>query len=76
MLGGQQIPAAARATLLGQALTVQYSLNPVERDILQSLDKPVAVADLLAVADKCNVDKSAVLAAIDSLQRHGLVRMI
>lgn len=76
VLGGQQIPAAARATLLGQALTVEYSLNPVERDILQSLDKPVAVADLLAVADKCNVDKSAVLAAIDSLQRHGLVRMI
>jgi hypothetical protein len=37
------------------------------------LEKPVAVSELLAVADKCNMDKNAVLAAIDSLQRHGLV---
>ena len=73
VLGGQQIPATARATLLGQALTVEYPLDPVERDILQSLEKPVAVSDLLAVADQCNMDKNAVLAAIDSLQRHGLV---
>jgi hypothetical protein len=76
VLGSEQILATARATLLGQALTVEYPLNPVERDILQSLDKPVAASDLLAVADKCNVDKSAVLAAIDSLQRHGLVSVI
>jgi hypothetical protein len=76
VLGGQQIPATARATLLGQALTVEYPLDPVERDILQSLEKPVAVSDLLAVADQCNMDKNAVLAAIDSLQRHGLISVI
>jgi DNA-binding MarR family transcriptional regulator len=45
----------------------------VERDILQSLDKPVAISDLLAVGDKVGIDRKAVVAALDSLQRRGLV---
>jgi len=75
VLGPQQIPASARATLLGQALTVEHTLDPVERDILQSLDKHVAISDLLAVGDKVGIDRKAVLAALDSLQRRGLVSL-
>ncbi|HEV8041397.1 MAG TPA: methyltransferase [Bryobacteraceae bacterium] len=75
VLGSEKIPATARATLLGQALTVEYPLDPVERDILQSLDKPVAISDLLAVGDKVGIDREAVLAALDSLQRRGLVSL-
>jgi len=76
VLGSEQIPATARATLLGQALTVEHPLDPVERDILQSLDKPVAISNLLDVGDKVGIDRKAVLAALDSLQRRGLVSVI
>jgi SAM-dependent methyltransferase len=71
VLGGQ-IPAAVRATPLGKALTVEYSLDPAEREILIGLEKPLAVAELVALLG-CNIDKSKVLTAIDSLQRRGLV---
>jgi methylase of polypeptide subunit release factors len=65
-----QIPTAARATLLGRALTVEHSLNPVEREILASLDKPAVLSDLAALL---NLERTAVVAAVDSLQRHGLL---
>ena len=67
---GSQIPTAVRATLLGRALTVEHSLNPVEREILVRLDKPAAVSELPAML---SLDKTAVLAAVDSLQRRGLL---
>ena len=65
-----QIPGAARATLLGRALTVEHSLNPVEREILVRLEKPAAASDLPA---KLNLDKTTVLEAVNSLQRRGLL---
>ncbi len=67
---GAQVPASARATPLGRALTVEYTLGPVERDILNRLGQPVAVSELLAAL---KVEREAVLAAIDSLRRRGLV---
>jgi len=73
---GTQIRAAARATLLGQALSVEHQLDPVEREILHRLEKPVAVSELLGVAWGNNADQTAVLAAIDSLQRRGLVHVM
>ena len=48
---GSQIPTSARATLLGRALTVEHTLNPVERQILLSLDKPSAC---LGIASDCS----------------------
>ena len=65
-----QIPTAARATLLGRAVTVEHSLNPVEREILVRLEKPLLVSELPAML---NFDRNAVLEAVDSLQRRGLV---
>ena len=70
---GTQIRAPARATLLGQALAVEHQLDPLERDILHHLEKPAAVSELLAIARAGNIGESTVLAAIDSLQRRGLV---
>jgi hypothetical protein len=67
---GSEIPAAARATPLGRALTVEYTLGPVEREVLNRLGQPVAVAELLA---SLNIERNAVFAAIDSLRRRGLV---
>ena len=72
---GSQIPAAARATLLGRALTVEYPLEPVEREILHHLEKSLAVSELVVLLEACSVDKNVILAAIDSLQRHGLVNV-
>jgi hypothetical protein len=70
---GSQIPAAVRATLLGRALTVEYSLDPVEREILHRLEKAFAVSGLVVLLEECSMQKNAILAAIDSLQSHGLV---
>lgn len=70
---GTEIRAAARATLLGQAFAVEHQLDPLECAILRGLESPVAVSRVLEVAGSRNVDESAVRAAIDSLQRRGLV---
>jgi methylase of polypeptide subunit release factors len=70
---GSQIPGAARATLLGRALTVEHSLNPAEREILLRLDKPVDASELPALL---NLDPTTVLEAVNSLQRRGLVSVV
>jgi carbamoyltransferase len=69
---GAQVPASARATALGRSLTVEYTLGPVEHEVLNRLEQPLAVSELLA---ELNVQRDTVLAAIDSLRRHGLVSM-
>jgi hypothetical protein len=67
---GSEMPPSARATPLGRALTAEYTLGPVEREILNRLEKPLAVAELLA---SLNMERNTVFAAIDSLCRRGLV---
>jgi hypothetical protein len=70
---GSQIRAAARATLLGQALSVEHQLDPVECEILRRLEKPIAMADLLTIAEGRNAEENAIKAAIVSLERRGLI---
>ena len=70
---GSQIRAAARATLLGQALSVEHQLDPVECEILRRLEKPIAMADLLTIAEGLNAEENAIKAAIVSLERRGLI---
>ena len=72
---GTQIRAAARATLLGRALSVEHQLDPVERDILHHLTRPAAVSELLEIARRCNMDENTILPAVDSLERRGLVHV-
>jgi hypothetical protein len=71
---GEPVRAAARATLLAQALAIEHQLDPLECEILYGLENPVAVSGLLALARERGIGESAVRAAIHSLQRRGLVR--
>jgi hypothetical protein len=73
---GEPVRAAARATLLGQALAIEHQLDPLECEILYGLENPVAVSGLLALARERGIGESQVLAAIHSLQRPGLVRLM
>ena len=70
---GAPMRGPVRATLLGQALTVEHQLSPMEAGILTRLENPVPVSELLAMAHENTAGEDAILAAIDSLQRHGLV---
>jgi protein-L-isoaspartate O-methyltransferase len=70
---GAQIHTPARATLLGQALSVEHQLDPVEREILRRLEKTVAVSELLAVAGGSSAAENTIRSAIESLLRRGLV---
>ncbi len=71
---GLHSPPTTRATPLGQALTIEHALDPVEREIICRMDAPVAVSDLLAVAREFHLDNDAVLVAMGTLIRKGLVR--
>jgi hypothetical protein len=79
LLGGElRTKANAKATLLGQALPVEYQLDPVERELLNFLelnfhDKRITVSDLLGHARRPNVSEDSVLAAITSLLRRRLI---
>ena len=70
---GEHARTSARATLLGQALAIEHQLDSLECEILYGLDNPVGVSGLLALARERDIGESAVLAAVQSLKRRGLV---
>jgi len=72
---GSGIHAKAKATLLGQALTIEHHLDPVEREILDRLDARIPVPELIKIFRDLNVDESTVIAAARSLLRRRLVRI-
>jgi hypothetical protein len=72
LLGGA-IDAKAKATLLGQALTMEYFLDVAEREILGRLDTPVAVPELIRSLKQ--FDEAMVIEALRSLLRQRLVRI-
>lgn len=71
---GEPVRAAARATLLGQALAIEHQLDPLECEILYGLENHIAVSELLALARERGIREDAVRVAIHSLERRGLVR--
>jgi hypothetical protein len=86
---GTNIRAKTQATLLGQALTIEHQLDPLEREILHRLQgievdskeldqaeqKPgTPVPDLIRFFHDLRVDEPAVISAIGSLLRRQLVR--
>ncbi len=73
---GDPAPPTAQARLAGQAMPVDHALDPMERDLLGCLDQPAATAGLLAAAAKAGVAEGAVLAALASLVRKGLVQPV
>lgn len=75
-LVGKDLPPTCRATLMGKALPVEYSLSPVERDLFICMDQPVAVPNLLEIAHQGGMDGEILYEALESLLRMGLVRFL
>jgi hypothetical protein len=74
MLGGG-VAIRSQATLLGRAIGMDHSLDPVEREILVRLEEPIAGSDLAGIALELGHDERAVFSAVASLLRRELVRM-
>ena len=72
VLGGN-IRAKAKATLLGQALTIEHHVDPVEREILDRMDGPIRVSELLGICRDPDKDAPIIEAAIRSLLRRRLI---
>jgi hypothetical protein len=70
---GAQVPPSLQARLAGRALPLDHALDPMEEDLLGCLDAPVTVASLLSVADRADMPREAVLEAVRSLLRKGLI---
>lgn len=74
VLGAHVLPVL-EARRLGQAMAVDQLLNPLEHDLLGALDHPVPLAELLTVAARTATTDEAVMAALVSLIRKGLVQL-
>jgi len=74
---GHEVGTQAQAELLGKALPIIYPLDPVERELLVLLEKPLPFSELLTLAQKSdpglNLDEPVIVKAITSLIRRGLV---
>jgi methylase of polypeptide subunit release factors len=71
---GAPTPPISKARLAGLAMPVESTLEPLERDLLGCLDQPAETLVLLAAAAKGGLSGAAVLEALVSLVRKGLVR--
>ena len=72
---GREVTRHTQAELLGKGLPILQTLNPVERDILLLIEKPLAVSDLVVLAQGFNLEKETILATISSLIRRRLVHL-
>jgi hypothetical protein len=72
---GSDIQAIAKATLMGQALTIEHQLDAVEREVLRRVATRIAIPDLVRILRDLNVDESAVIAAARSLLGRRLLRI-
>jgi hypothetical protein len=70
---GSNLPASAKATPLGQALTIECPLDPVEREILLRSERQIAIPELIKMFRAMNCGEESVYAAITSLLRRRLV---
>jgi hypothetical protein len=72
VLGGV-IPPKARATRLGQALSIEYELELVEKQILDCMEGRVSASALFRLCCEFDVQEATLLEAIRSLLRKRLV---
>jgi len=75
VLGGN-IRAKAKATLLGRALTTEHHLDPVEREILDRMDGPIRLSELIGICRDPDADEPVIEAAARSLLRRRLVGLL
>jgi hypothetical protein len=69
---GSGIEAKTRATLLGQALTMEHHLSPLEREILDRVEGSVGMPDLIG---SIGLGETPVIEAATSLLRRRLIRI-
>jgi hypothetical protein len=69
---GSAIPPKAKATRLGQALSIEHELEPVERQVLALMAGRVAVSELLRLCSESGAPEVSVVEAIRSLLRRRL----
>jgi carbamoyltransferase len=62
--------------LLKKALSVFRWINPVERELLLMLEKPLAMSEILAITNKLNIQEQTVFVAVGSLLRDRLVLLV
>jgi hypothetical protein len=72
---GSNIPARAKASLLGRALKIDHQLDPIERAILAEMKGRSSVHDLIKTFCDMDLDEQSVINAARSLLRRQLVRI-
>jgi hypothetical protein len=70
---GSNLPPSAKATLLGQALTIEHSLEPLEREILLRSERRIAIPELIQTFRAMDCDEKSIHGAITVLLRRRLV---
>ena len=70
---GSELHANAQANLLGKVIPITKWLNPIEKDVLLLIEKPLALSELLTLTQGLNLSDDTVLAAIVSLLRSGFI---
>jgi methylase of polypeptide subunit release factors len=70
---GTELRANAKATLLGQSLTVEHQLDRVEREILNHVDGLFSLADISRALEKCKINREQIVAGLTSLVRRRLI---
>jgi len=75
VLGGD-LPPTCAATLSGQAIAVEFPLDPIERDLLDTLDNPTDVPTLMKLAHRIGVSREVVQDSLVSLLRKRLLTLL
>ncbi len=71
---GRRSLASCTATLSGQAIPVEYRIDPVELGLLDAMDNPVDVPTLEKIARQINVSESSLYTGLVSLLRKRLIK--
>ena len=71
---GAAIPAKARATRLGQALSIEHELEPIERQVLARMEGRTGT-ELLQLCSEIHGEEPAVIEAVRSLLRRRLIEL-
>lgn len=70
-----EIQSKTQANLLGKELSIFKWINPVEREVLECMDKPLTLAELLEITKKINIQDEDVIIAVRSLIRNEFIML-
>jgi len=73
---GSNTQSKCSVILSGNSMPMEYQLDSIERDLLDTMDTPVDMPLLLKVASRINVGESVLYGAIKSLLRKRLISLI